>query len=66
MRFFEIDIDEDQLRAIVKIIVDHYEHGLHEHGSYQAALEMTQEATIRKIEDDAAFMEHVEHSSVLH
>jgi len=33
MRFFEIELDEEQVRSMVRSIIHRYEKGLHDHGS---------------------------------
>lgn len=53
MRFFEIDMDEDQVRRHVKVVIDNYEASLHEYGSYSQALEAVQETTLQSLENAA-------------
>lgn len=57
MRFFEIDIDEDQVRRLVKVIIDRYESGIRSHGSYQRSVEDTQDETVQSLEN-VALMEY--------
>lgn len=58
MRFFEIDIDEDQVRRLVKVIVDRYEMGIRSHGSYQRAVEAAQEETVQSLENAAELVDY--------
>lgn len=58
MRFFELDIDEDQVRRLVKVIVDRYEMGIRSHGSYQKSLESAQEETVQSLENAAELVEY--------
>ena len=51
MRFFEIDLDEDQMKSFVKAIIDEYECGLHTHGTYDQAVEQAQQKTMETIEN---------------
>lgn len=57
MRFFELDIDEDQVRRLVKAIIDRYESGLHTHGSYQKSVESAQDETVQSLENAAELVE---------
>ena len=47
MRFFEIDLDEDQLKALVKAIIDEYEAGLYVYGTYDQAVAQAQNKIIK-------------------
>ena len=51
MRQFELDIDEDQVRRLVKVVIDKYEQGIRAHGSYQRAVEDTQDETLESLEN---------------
>lgn len=67
MRFFELDIDESQLRRLVKAVIDKYESGLREHGSYQKAVEFAQDDTIQSMENAAEFVgELIDHTGTMH
>lgn len=57
MRFFELDIDEDQVRRLVKSIIDRYEAGLHTYGTYQKSVEAAQEETVQSLENAAELCE---------
>ena len=58
MRFFELDIDEDQVRRLVKVIIDRYENGIRTHGSYQRSVEAAQEETVQSLENAAELVEY--------
>lgn len=58
MRFFELDIDEDQVRRLVKIIIDRYESGIRTHGSYQKSVEEAQDQTVKSLENAAELIEY--------
>lgn len=60
MRFFELDIDEDQVRRLVKVIIDRYESGIRAHGSYQKSVEDAQEDTVQSLENAAELIESTE------
>lgn len=67
MLHFEIEMDEDQVRSMVKAIVDNYEQAWHRHGSYQVALEHAQEVTVRTMENTAEAVEElIEHHGPMH
>lgn len=67
MLFFEIEMDEDQVRSMVKAIVDNYEQAWHRHGNYQTALQHTQEVTVRTMENTAEAVEElIEHAGTMH
>ena len=67
MRYFEIEMDEDGIRSLIKQIVDTYENGLHEHGSYALALESVQEITLNSMETVAESIEElIEHTGTMH
>ena len=53
MRFFEIDMDEDQIRRLVKVVIDRYESSRHETGSYSEAVKAVQESTLKSLENAA-------------
>lgn len=53
MRFFELDIDEDQVRRLVKTIIDLYEEARYASGSYEQSVKETQERTVQTLEDSA-------------
>jgi len=55
MKFYELEMDEDGVKSLVKNIIDSYEEGLHNLGSYAAAVSNTQEVTIASFEDVAGF-----------
>jgi len=57
MRFFELDIDEDQVRRLVKSIIDRYEAGLYTYGTYQKSVEAAQDETIQSLENAAELCE---------
>jgi len=59
MLHFEIEMDEDQVRHMVKAIVDQYEQAWHRHGSYQIALEHAQEVTVKTMENTAEAVEEL-------
>ncbi len=64
---FEIEMDEDQVRGMVKAIVDQYEQAWHRHGSYQIALEHAQEVTVKTMENTAESVEElIEHRGTMH
>lgn len=64
---FEIEMDEDQVRHMVKAIVDQYEQAWHRHGSYQIALEHAQEVTVKTMENTAESVEElIEHRGTMH
>ena len=50
MRFFEINIDEEQMRSLIKAIIDEYESGLHRHGNQADAILQAQDKTMETIE----------------
>lgn len=60
MRFFELDIDEDQVRGMVKEIIDRYEIGIRTHGSYQKSVEAAQDETVQSLENAAQLIETTE------
>lgn len=67
MRYFEIEMDENAMRAFVKQIVDTYEKGLRVHGSYAQSLEHVQELTIQSMETVAESIEElVDHTGRFH
>ena len=67
MRYFEFGMDEDRVRALVKQIVDTYEKGLHDHGSYDMALENVQEVTVKSMETVAETIEELyDHTGTMH
>jgi hypothetical protein len=67
VRYFGIEMDEDGIRSLVKQIVDTYESGLHEHGTYQAAVEFVQEVTLNSMENVAESIEEIiEHTGTIH
>ena len=57
MRQFELDIDEDQVRRLVKVIIDRYEAGLYTYGTYQKSVEAAQEETVQSLENAAELCE---------
>ncbi len=59
MLLFEIEMDEDQVRAMVRNIIHCYERGLHEHGSQQVAIEVTEETTVQSMENTAEAVEEL-------
>lgn len=59
MRFFELDIDENQVRRLVRVIIDKYESGIRDHGSHQRAVEAAQEQTVQSLEDAAEFVDEI-------
>ena len=59
MRFFELELDEQQIRSMVKSIINRYEKGLHDHGSQQIAIEVTQEETVQSMENAAELCEEL-------
>ncbi len=67
MLIFDLQIDEDQVRHMVKAIVDQYEQAWHRHGSYQIALEHAQEVTVKTMENTAESVEElIEHTGTMH
>lgn len=60
-------MDEHGVRALVKQIVDTYEKGLHDHGSYEMALENVQEVTVQSMENVAESIEELyDHIGTMH
>lgn len=53
MRFFEIELDEDQMRRFVQAVIDRYEASLHENGSYSQAVKSVQDSTLQSMENAA-------------
>ena len=51
MRFYEIDMDEDQIRRLVKVVIDNYESSRHETGSYSEAVKAVQDSTLQSLEN---------------
>lgn len=67
MLFFDIECDEDQMRRWVKAVIDNYEENLHRHGSYQTAIEATQETAVQFMENHAQAVEElIEHTGTMH
>jgi hypothetical protein len=67
MLLFELEMDEHQIRGMVKAIIEQYENARYRQGSYQSALEFTQEATLRVMENTADFVEEfIEHTGTRH
>lgn len=67
MRYFEIEMDEDAIRSLVKQIIDSYENGLHEHGNYALAVESVQEITLNSMETVAESIEElIEYTGTKH
>ena len=65
MIFFEIEIDEDQIRKLVKAIINEYESGLHRHGNQADAILQAQDKTMETME---VLAEHETHlgNPILH
>lgn len=53
MRFFDIQMDEDQLDEFVASIIDAYESHLGYAQDHKAAVRLTQDATISTLEEHA-------------
>lgn len=67
MRYFELEMDENHIRSLVKQIVDTYEKGLHDYGSYQQALESVQELTLHSMENVAESIEElIDYTGTMH
>lgn len=60
MRFFELEIDEDQVRRLVKAIIDRYEAGRYTYGTYQRSVEAAQDETLLSLENSAELCETME------
>jgi hypothetical protein len=65
MDIYELEMDEDQFRQLVKNIIDEYESGLHKHGSYDAAVKATQDRAIHDM-STVAMLDEDEIPSTVH
>ena len=71
MDIFEIEVDENHIRGLVRAIIEQYETGLYEHGSQQIAIELAQDITVQKFRDNAemvddAIEELIDHEGTMH
>ncbi len=47
--YFELEMDEDQLRRLVTCIVDDYLHALNRYNSHHVAVESVQDQTLDRV-----------------
>lgn len=53
MRYFSVEMDEDQFLQWIKTVIDQYEQNLHDLGSYDKSVSAVQDIAIQCLVDNA-------------